>query len=624
MHRPGAGVLLWETLMRRAVIYCRVSTDEEIQVNALASQVKEAEEAADTKAWVLVDKYIDEGKSGTTTKNRNEYNRLLLDMESDKFDIIVVKSQDRLMRNTREWYVFVDKLVQWKKQLYFYLDGRFYTPDDALITGIKAILSEEYSRDLSKKINNAHRHRQESGSALVLTSKTWGYDKVNKRVVVNEAEAKIVRLIFGLYVSGMGSRTVAKELYNRGMKSRSGHMFQETTVRNIIRNPLYMGTAVMNRRHYDFNSKKIMPLPEEAWIVHENAVPAIIDEATWKKANRMMDERSVRQQGGNSAIRRGVNKGRHELSGKIVCGICGSTYWRRGKRNAKGEETYYWACAGYLQHGRLHNDTNRGKNKKKTDTDGGCDNIHLNDATLKEALYRLSKKIFQTDKNNLADEAMNILQQVLLDFGETDVGKLRSERNKIKAQREKLLEGYLSDVVDAGMYRRKDRELLRELNRIQTEIDKREQDRTQTENDKRAQDKTQTEIDKRELNSQEAQELGRRLQSLRDEVADITDKELGVKKLLSFVSGMKVFPEHIDVAFECGKTERIRINRINYCRVELILDGEADNQRAMQEFPFVSSGIQAGLGDPLNRDSLRDRHAVVRRAESCGKEMPAW
>ncbi len=539
--------------MKKTVIYCRVSTDEEIQMNALASQVKEAEDAANTEGWVLVDKYIDEGKSGTTTKNRNEYNRLLIEMESDKFDIIVVKSQDRLMRNTREWYIFVDKLVQCKKQLYFYLEGKFYTPDDALITGIKAILSEEYSRELSKKINNAHRHRQESGKALVLTSKTWGYDKINKKVVINKEEAEIVRLIFLLYVSGMGSRTVAKELYNRGIKSRSGNMFQETTVRSIIRNPLYMGTAVMNKYHYDFNSKKLIALPEEEWITHENAVPAIIDVDIWEKANDMMDERSVQLQGGNYASRRGINKGQHDLSGMIICGICGKAYWRRSNRNAKGEEIYYWSCSEYIQHGRLHNDTNRGRNKIRTKTDGGCDNIHLKDEVLREALFRLAKRLFQTDKDSIVDDAMNILQQVILNSGESEVEKLQSEREKIKEKREKLLTGYLSDVVEAGIYRQKDRELQQEL------------------------DDLQSEIDKRRRNSQKEQERYMRLSNLRNEVVDIADKELGVKKLLSFVTDIKVFPEHINVAFEWGTTECIRIKRINYRKVELLIDGEKEN-----------------------------------------------
>ncbi|WP_304509984.1 recombinase family protein, partial [Anaerotignum sp.] len=141
--------------MERAVIYCRVSTEEITQMDALQGQIVEAKRAVSGKRWALVDSYIDEGKSGTTTKRRDEYNRLVSDLSSEKFDIIVVKSQDRLMRNTKEWYIFVDQLVQSGKQLYFYLENKFYTPDDALITGIKAILAEEFSRDLSKKINNA-------------------------------------------------------------------------------------------------------------------------------------------------------------------------------------------------------------------------------------------------------------------------------------------------------------------------------------------------------------------------------------------------------------------------------------------------------------------------------------
>lgn len=539
--------------MKKTVIYCRVSTDEEIQINALASQIKEARKAASEGDWVMVDQYVDEGKSGTITKNRNEYNRLLADMESDKFDIIVVKSQDRLMRNTREWYIFVDKLVQCKKQLYFYLESRFYTADDALITGIKAILSEEYSRDLSKKINHAHKNRQESGRSVVLTSKTWGYDKIGKKVVVNEEEAKIVRLIFTLYISGMGSRTVAKELYNRGIRSRTGRMFPETTVRNIIRNPLFMGTAVMNKYHYDFNLKKTAALPKEEWIIHENALPAIIDEATWKKANLLMDERSARLKAGDSVSRRGVNKGQHALSGKMKCGMCGSTYWRRSRKDEKGEELYYWSCSRYLQHGRQNNDTIRGSLQKRVGTDRGCDNIHLKDAALKDVLYRLAKKVFQVDQSSVVDDAMDILRQIILNFGEEKMEKLQSKRDTIKEQRDRLLTGYLSDIIEAGIYQQKDRELLREYDNIQADIER------------------------IKLQDQRKQEQYKRLTVLRNEVIDIVDKDLGVKRMLSFVTEIAVFPEYIDVAFEWGKTERIHIHRVNYRRMELLLDGEKEN-----------------------------------------------
>ena len=89
----------------RAVVYCRCSTEEEAQKDALAKQVQEAEECILQKEWMQVDSYV-ESKSGTTTKGRAEYNRLFDDLLEDKFDIVVVKSQDRLMRNAKDWYLF--------------------------------------------------------------------------------------------------------------------------------------------------------------------------------------------------------------------------------------------------------------------------------------------------------------------------------------------------------------------------------------------------------------------------------------------------------------------------------------------------------------------------------------
>ena len=157
--------------MLRAVIYARCSTEEESQIDALKNQVAEARECVRNQGWFLVDEYV-ESKSGTSTKGRSEYNRLFEDLQKDKFDIIVIKSQDRLMRNTKDWYVFVDRLTITRKKLYMYIERKFYTTDDALITGIKAILAEEYSRELSKKINNAHRNRQKNGGKPILTSNT--------------------------------------------------------------------------------------------------------------------------------------------------------------------------------------------------------------------------------------------------------------------------------------------------------------------------------------------------------------------------------------------------------------------------------------------------------------------
>ena len=270
----------------RAVIYNRCSTEEDSQKDALRKQVRESKRCVFEQGWQLVDTYV-EAKSGTTVKGRAEYNRLYQDLESDKFDIIVIKSQDRLMRNTKDWYLFLDRMQKSRKRLYMYLDHKFYTPDDALITGIKAILAEEYSRDLSKKINNAHRNRQKEGKSFVFTNQTYGFKKMpDKSIVVDQKEAEMIRKIFNLSANGYGTHCSAEILYQQGYRNRKGKRLSPSLIRNIIRNPIYKGTVVQNRMHYDFESKQLCKNPPSEWLFHENAVPSIIDADLFERANR--------------------------------------------------------------------------------------------------------------------------------------------------------------------------------------------------------------------------------------------------------------------------------------------------------------------------------------------------
>ena len=145
----------------RAVFYARVSTAEEEQLNAIELQIEENRNTIIKHGWKKVDEYIDRSKSGTMVKGRDEYQRLYEDLLGDAFDVVVIKDQERLMRNTLDWYLFINRLVQTGKILYMYLDNKFYSPDDALITGIKAIIAEEFSRNLSKKLHNYHDGRIE-------------------------------------------------------------------------------------------------------------------------------------------------------------------------------------------------------------------------------------------------------------------------------------------------------------------------------------------------------------------------------------------------------------------------------------------------------------------------------
>lgn len=151
----------------RAVFYARVSTEEEEQLNAIEKQIEENREVIRSKGWILVDEYIDKGITGTQAKKRNEYLRMLDDIKKDKFDLIVVKDQSRLQRNTMDWYIFLNDIVQNQKKLYLYLENTFFDPKDKFIFGIKAMMAEEYSRDLSKKEMRLRKEDKKKESQLL-------------------------------------------------------------------------------------------------------------------------------------------------------------------------------------------------------------------------------------------------------------------------------------------------------------------------------------------------------------------------------------------------------------------------------------------------------------------------
>lgn len=461
----------------RAVIYNRCSTEEESQKDALVKQVQESKNCVCEQGWKLVDTYV-EAKSGTTVKGRSEYNRLYQDLEYNRFDIIVIKSQDRLMRNTKDWYLFLERMQRYGKKLYMYLERKFYTPEDALVTGIKAILAEEYSRELSKKINNAHRNRQREGKHFVFTNQTYGLKKLpDGTIAVHEEEAEMIRMVFRLSVDGYGTHTSAEILYRNGYTNRNGKMISPSVVRNIIRNPIYKGTVVQNRRHYEFESKRSIKNPESEWIIHEDVIPAIVDERLFAEANRALDGRKRRREG-----QRGDrncdgqymcygNGGYHVLSGKIICGLCGEPFYRTVRHNKSGKVAE-WKCSNYLHHGRRAKELRRDR-ARKTDRseDGGCDNIHLDE---KKLLFYLEQeygqKIHEPDQQEIQDglkRALGLECKDLKDAHRREQRKILEENlRQAECRQNLLLEKLLDGVIEDRDYQRKNQELQEKINCI--------------------------------------------------------------------------------------------------------------------------------------------------------------
>lgn len=548
--------------MLRAVIYCRCSTEEESQKDALVKQVQEAEECIRQKEWTLVNSYV-ESKSGTTTKGRTEYNRLFEDMSEDKFDIIVIKSQDRLMRNVKEWYLFLDRLVTSGKKLYMYLEQKFYTPDDALITGIKAILAEEYSAELSKKINNAHKNRQKNGEVFIFPPQTPGLVRVAKgqyELVKEESEA--IHMMFQL-AKQYGCGAIASELKKNGMFDRHGTPFEEEAIRRIIRNPIHCGTVIQNKRHFDFQMKKMIKVPKEEWIIHKNVLPASVTEREWIEANRAMDERAEARNV-KKYTPRGAHIGKYDLSKKIRCGECGCTYYRSYRKKYKSDQYIIeWKCSSYLYHGK---------------TKEGCKNILLNE----EKLFQLLKKVCISSYHGKRMDAAEIIEKtlVLLEKAmkkkEDQSGRKRLKQRikSIEQEKDLLLDKLLKNVITDAVYMKKEKELEEREKRLKRELEA--------------------------FRSEEERKiiLKQRISTIRQKLENGLVERAELSEMIDNIEVIKVYQDHLEIRFCLSKMLGIKQDNLQMV---------TPDQRMMQTAAAVLCAIPDDLVYHRQKEAERER-----------------
>lgn len=441
--------------MERVVIYNRCSTEEENQVNALEIQAQESREIAEEMNWRVIEQYV-EAQSGTTAEKRKEYLRMIQDIEAGRVDIVMIKSIDRLARNVKDWYLFLDCITRNQTRLYLYLDHIFYKSDDALITGIKAILAEEFSKELSKKMKNAHKRRQEKKTGLNISRPMFGWEKIGKDTfIVNEEEAAFFRRACVLVEQGMGYRRIADLLYKEGARQKDGTPLSAVQWRNMLRSKRACGTVILHQREYDFDTKKYRKIPKEEWVYMENALPPLISREYHDRILDLLDKRAVsKNQNGRAkseisgrllenSSARPQNTGKHILSGKIYCEKCGKKYYFSSK---------VWRCSKYLAEGR-----------KKPDG-RGCDNRKVSQEEMERILLECGRRYIQgkggIQRNDLLQEELKKLYQNMKNTSSDakQMKQLEEKLRKIKKNQSqlltKLLEGIVGDAEYQSYYQR--------------------------------------------------------------------------------------------------------------------------------------------------------------------------
>lgn len=194
---------------RRTAIYGRVSTEHEAQLSAFENQQSWYEGIVQQHPdWIIVDRYYDEGITGTATEKRPEFMRMLEDAHRGKFDLIITREVCRFARNTVDTLTVTRELTRIGVEVYFISDNiRTMEGDGELRLTIMATLAQEESRKISERVRTGQKISRDKG-VLYGNGNILGYDLMNGSYVINPEQAYVVRKVFELYASGMGYQPI--------------------------------------------------------------------------------------------------------------------------------------------------------------------------------------------------------------------------------------------------------------------------------------------------------------------------------------------------------------------------------------------------------------------------------
>ncbi len=426
---------------KRVAAYCRVSTDNEDQANSFESQQRYFRRYIEhNPEWELYAIFADEGISGTNTKKRKEFNRMIERAKSGDFDLIVTKEISRFARNTLDSIFYTRDLKKHGVGVIFLNDNINTLDGDAeLRLAIMSSIAQEESRKTSERVKWGQKRQMEQG--VVFGRSMLGYDVKNGKMTINEEGARIVRLIFHKFVDeGKGTHVIARELREEGIEPMRVKEWQNTVILRVIRNEKYCGDLVQKKTYTpDFLSheKKYNRGQEEFVIIKDHHEP-IISRELFDKANRILDAKSLSQKG------RAKHSNRYPFSGKIKCGRCGASYVARYKTRKDGSRYKAWRCYEAANHGRPHID--------KAGNHAGCSGESIRNEDAVYLLYLVCRKL-KINRRKVVDNLTKTIDAVMqTDLTGISANVLSEKIEETRIKRTSLIDLYTSGDIDKSEF----------------------------------------------------------------------------------------------------------------------------------------------------------------------------
>lgn len=426
---------------RKMCFYGRVSTEHEAQLSALQNQMQWYDDQLKYHSnWILVDRYIDEGITGTQAKKRPAFLRMIEDAKAGKFDLIVTREVCRFARNTVDTLIYTRELKNKYGIEVFFVEDNIWTMDGdgELRLTIMATLAQEESRKTSERVKAGQKISIDNG-VLYGNGNILGYDRVGKTYVINEEQAQTVHMIDEMYLSGMGERKIMNELIRLKRKDSNGNVkWSVSKIDRILKRTTYMGVLTYGQSFSNnyLEQKRVNNKNPDFYQYAEFDYPRIREPEVHYQIQKLMQERTKVIQNGEKC--NGKKKSEDVWLRKLKCN-CGSSFrknkWRTNKTT--GEVVFGYQCYNQVNYG-----SKTFREKQGLDTEGYCDIKMIADWKLDLMAKEIISDIWK-DRS----ESVILAMQMIIDCYENEPTSAQKAIKEIELKKQKV-QNRISNLIE--------------------------------------------------------------------------------------------------------------------------------------------------------------------------------
>ena len=347
---------------KKVAAYCRVSTKQDEQLNSYEVQTQYYTEKINGEPkWCLAGIYADKGITGTSTKNRDSFNRMIRDCKKGKIDLIITKSISRFARNTLDCLKYVRMLKEINVDIFFEEQGIHSTdPGAEFYITIYGSIAQSESENISANVRWGKDQSAREGKVSFVYSNFLGYKRgADGQPEIVPEEAEIVKIIYDRYLKGDSLKVIADFLTSQRVSTPKGkEVWSSSTIKSILSNEKYMGDALINKTYtVDFLSKKVKANNGERPKYYvENNHPAIIDKNTFNRVQEELARRSGKRKVKfvGTKTEQGKYSSKYALTELLICGECGTPYRRCTWTTRDKKKKIVWRCINRLDYGKKY------------------------------------------------------------------------------------------------------------------------------------------------------------------------------------------------------------------------------------------------------------------------------